>query len=353
MIISKEDGINYSDKDIINKYKDVARRMVSLSFPNLSQMEIEEALDYSISRRIHNENCEVYNNYKETTTQLTIVDLCEYIQRREPVITAYGTMFKKYAPNPLADMIMGFLNDRKKHKKLMFQYPKGSVEFARYNLFQLLDKQDANSIYGGLGNYSCIFFNLHVAPSITTQSRAAISSAGVQFEMFLCNGSKFESLDEIVTFIDNIVGERPERKYKDEDLLEHIPTVEECFAKLMYTCGFNYIPKQEDFVIVWNILNELPQEDITRIYYKNNLFEFMENTSMITAVDYILKKLESPFMDPNEPPDEIRTELDEFTDILMEYVYYHHHVIDRIDKYHNMIRNVCIITDEICVPLFW
>ena len=216
-------------------------------------------------------------------------------------------MFKKDAPNPLTKMIAGFLADRKIHKKQMFKFPKGSAEFAKYNLFQLLDKRDANSIYGGLGNYACLFLNLFVAPSITTQSRAAISSAGLQFEMFLANGSKFESLNEVVTFIDNIVMERPERKYNDSDILTHIPTIDETFSKLILSCGFlKYIPSQEDLMIIWNILSELDQEDITRLYYKNNLYEFMENPVIMNAIIYILDTLETPFMDPNEPPEEIQ-----------------------------------------------
>lgn len=346
MVISKQDNQDYTEKLIIKEYKKVAMRMLPLSFPNLSIYEIEQAVDYSISNRIYNEtDCVLYNNYKEKRTQVSIIDMCEYIMSQEPIVTSFGTLFRKNAKNPLVDMIMSFLADRKKHKKIMFTFPKGSNEFAKYNLFQLLDKRDANSIYGGLGNYSCLFFNLHVAPSITTQSRAAISSAGLQFEMFLANGSKFESLNEVVTFIDNICQEKSERKYKDEDLLTHIPTVDECFAKVIMTCGFNYVPSLEDLDIIWNILCELDQEDITRIYYKNNLYEFMENPSMLSALDYLLKTLETPFMDPNTPPKEIQAELDEFTDILMEYIYYHHHIVDRIDKYHNMIRNVCIITD--------
>lgn len=161
--------------------------------------------------------------------------------------------------------------------------------------------------------------------------------------MFLANNVKFGSLDEVITFINNIITE--DRKYNDRDILDINISVEDCFYKVMMTCGFNYVPSKEDLEIVWDILYVLPQEDINRIYYKNNLYEFMSNSCMERAVIYMLTKLESPYLDPNEAPDAIKVELLEFQDMLMEYVYYHHQILDRLDKYDNCYRSICIITD--------
>ena len=127
-----------------------------------------------------------------------------------------------------------------------------------------------------------------MATSITAQGRALVSSAGLLFESFLANSVKFGSLNEVVGFIDNIVNERPERKFRDRDILDKDIEVENCFGKLILTCGFNWIPDEEEMDIIWKMLNNLDQEDINRIYYKNNLYEFMSNTSMIKAVRYIM-----------------------------------------------------------------
>jgi len=55
-------------------------------------------------------------------------------------------MFVRYdkEPNPIAKMLDGFLIGRDKMKKKMFSYPKGTADFAKYSLLQLLMKIDAN-----------------------------------------------------------------------------------------------------------------------------------------------------------------------------------------------------------------
>ena len=97
--------------------------------------------------------------------------------------------------------------------------------------------------------------------------------------------------------------------------------------------------------IIWKMLNNLNQDDINRIYYKNNLYEFMNNTSMIKAIRYIMEKLDEPYLNPLKPPQCIKAELDTLTEIMYEYVYYHHQIMDRIDKMDRGIKSVCLISD--------
>lgn len=200
-----------------------------------------------------------------------------------------------------------------------------------------------NGFYGALGMYSCLYYNLYVSASITTQGRSLISAASTQFEMFLNDNVKWGNLNEIITFIDNIITE--ERVYDDSIILDRDITREECFYKVMKNCGFDYIPTEEDLDIVWGIICNLKQQDINRVYYKNNLFAFIDNKSMTNAIIYMLKKLKKPYLDPNELDKDIAVELEEFTAIVKEYVYYSYQIIDRMDRYDNMYRSVCAISD--------
>lgn len=333
--------------EMISKYKEVSQRMLQLSFPYLSKREIDEALNYSINKRFKNQNAKVHNSYKKTEVETTLAEVTDYILKREPIITAFGTMFKKHAEddNPIAELLKSFMEGRDVYKKEMFKHPKGSEQFEKYNLLQLLAKLDGNASYGAMAAPTCILFNAYVASSITTQGRALISAASLTFEAFLANNVDFRSLNEIVTFIDNICQEKDKRTYNDNIFLDRNITLAEAFNKVMLGCGFGYIPTEGDLNIVWELMMRLSQEDLNRIYYKNNLFDFMDNKVPLEAITLILKTLNDPFMDPNHPPKEIEVELHEFWLMLREYVFYNHQYIDRIDRMKNMIRKVSIIND--------
>ena len=154
---------------IIQEYKKVAVEMLQYSFPGITYQECEAAVDLSIIKRTKDHQVTINNNYKKITSEISLISLADYIITREPIITAYGVMFKKHADtqNPLGKMMEVFMNSRDELKLEMFKYPKGSEDYEKYNLLQLLTKIDTNGIYGALGQYTCMFYKLYVAASIT------------------------------------------------------------------------------------------------------------------------------------------------------------------------------------------
>ena len=133
--------------------KEYTRMMVDglkHSFPSLSEDELRDAINWSVMKRYHNGPASINNNYTKKRIDGTVLDVLNYIDKLEPIVTSSGVLFKKHktAKNPMSEMIMGFIKERGRLKKEMFKYPKGSEEFAKYNLFQLLEKLNANSVYG-------------------------------------------------------------------------------------------------------------------------------------------------------------------------------------------------------------
>lgn len=138
--------------EIIRRYKEVMLSAIQYSFPLLSKVELEDAINYSIIKRCKNGPAVIDNNYtRQRIPDTTVLEVLDYIMSCEPIVTSSGVMFKKHkeTDNPLARMIRSFVDLRTQHKKMMFQYPKGHEMFNKYNLLQLLDKLDGNAKVSG------------------------------------------------------------------------------------------------------------------------------------------------------------------------------------------------------------
>ena len=191
-----------------------------------------------------------------------------------------------------------------------------------------------------------MFYNIYVSEAVTRQGRSYISCSIMLFESLLANNVKFNSLNEVITFIHNVEHERPKRKFIDAAILDRDITLAECFYKLMTTVDPTiWIPTKDEMNRVWEYLRGLSREDINRIYYKNNLYTFCELPLLQDLLIKILSELDAPFMDPNKPPKNIKDDLDALVELIKEYVYYPHFYIDKLDRIEYMQRDVVAICD--------
>ena len=136
--------INVNDHPILIQYRDTITRILNSKYPLMNKKDIERAVEFSIQKRFKDFNLNIQNKYSGKNVDMTALAMLDYIRSKEPIITSYGTMFKRHeqVPNPMAKVIQNFLDLRKMHKKEMFKYPKGSEQFEKFNLLQALDKID-------------------------------------------------------------------------------------------------------------------------------------------------------------------------------------------------------------------
>ena len=334
--------------NVTKEYKRIMMNGLRYSFPTLGENILSTAMDYIIKNSYKPANGEIKNNYTNKNITGSVVDILRYIEKLEPIKTSSGVLFKKHKEsiNPLSQMIMGFLKQRKMYKKEMFTYPKGSADFEKFNLLQLLEKLNANATYGCIGAPTSLYYNVYIASSVTAQGRSYISSSIMLFESLLANNVKFNSLNEIITFIDNVVNEKNDRKFDDSLILEKNISRAQCIFKILNTADpMVWIPTELEMSLVCDYINGLSQEDVNRIYYKNNLYEFCDLKVISDIIVNILCTLESPFMNPNEAPNEIKDMLVNLTLLIKEYVYYKYPYIDKLDRIEYMQRDIVAISD--------
>ena len=134
--------------------------------------------------------------------------------------------------------------------------------------------------------------------------------------------------------------------------------------------------KDTDRDMIYRYLSNLTETEITILYYKNNILEFMNDhkimQDLIYAILYKIQNLEkvdvndpdpridlhgmSPkdynkyvdkeyFMDPNSAPSCVREELDLFKKYIMKYVFSKYLSFDRIYRLRNFKRRVVTVID--------
>ena len=106
-----------------------------------------------------------------------------------------------------------------------------------------------------------------------------------------------------------------------------------------------WVPSEKEMALVWDYLQGISQEDINRIYYKNNLYTFCDLPIVSGLLVKILSLLEEPFMNPNKPPKSIKDDLDTLVELIKEYVYYQHFYIDKLDRIEYMQRDIVCVSD--------
>lgn len=328
-------------------YKDTMRRNIRYLFPQLSNDELERAIEYSIDKRIINSACQLNDTYKNAVYNTNMLELTEYIMHDRPILTSFGCLFHRHGDvdNPLYTMIQEFADRRNRFKKEMLKHKKGSEQYKHFDLAQAVAKVDVNAIYGAMGQPSSIFYNFEVAASITRQGRASIAASIMLFESFLANNIKFGSLNEVIMFIDHITLMKPTRQYEDHRILDRDISIQEVFDKLMSSCGYRWKPDHTEANIIWKILHQLSQFHLNRLYYKNNIYAFFNNTAPKDFLLELLYSLDSPFIDPNSPPPMIKDNLDVLVDMVKEYIYYPYQIIDKIERVETLYRQIDLVTD--------
>ena len=144
--------MNYNNEyEIINMYAKEMHSIISHLIPTALDAEVYDAINYAMSGKMKNGQVYINNHYKDKVIETNLLDIIEYILKREPIFTPFGVMFKRTdeEENILVELtIKKFLRERKLHKKEMFKYPEGSELFNKYNLLQLLSKVDARLSIG-------------------------------------------------------------------------------------------------------------------------------------------------------------------------------------------------------------
>ena len=199
----------------------------------------------------------------------------------------------------------------------------------------------ANSEYGVSGLSSSWFFNMACASATTARGQALISTAFNAFEDFLSDSVSFNNMDECLTFIKNIISEKSIRKKKDSTWIKD-KNIAEVTERLKSKFA---VDEDCDIKLIQKILSNLGQEDLNRIFYKSNMYEFFRNSKKAKQLIKNIVECPKEFMEPKKPNKWIKSDLDSLRSAIMEYVHYNYQFTNRVTRLKSAKRYSVVVID--------
>lgn len=368
-----------SDSKFLKSYRNQAREIIKKKHPDIPDDVIKEVLDKAIEKDLMNPDAKLENTYTHEQRDSSLLAVFDWCMETKPIIAANGTFFKQHkdAINPNALMLDEFLTLRKKTKKEMF-----AIEDEASRLYKMKDldqgnyKKLANSYYGGSGMKASAFYNKFTAPSTTKSAQSVISTCMTTFEAFLVDNFTFIDINECYYWISVVL----EEDVVVDDWVER-KSVEDVYKRLSkVVIGAT----DDDKNGLYDYLKTLTEDELTRLYWKNNMISFTENHPFVKELHHMIfqairdfepmkddndfsvvpdeyleevKNAKKPkktwdgivdyekFYDPNKPPKSVEKILKLLSDTYMKYVYVRYLYTDRIYKLKNFDRWVVTVID--------
>ena len=238
------------------------------------------------------------------------------------------------------------------------------------------------SDYGASGAQSSAFYSLWSAAATTLTAQSVISTAETLFEGFVADNYLFLNLTELLEWCRKIL----KQYHEDDNGVLDDEIQKQSLKDLLDRLLKKIIDKKgSDEEILESYLDSLEEDEITILYYKNNMIEFIDQNDYIKGLfldifesienlsyaddddkDWLIKKVPKEyysdfvgkkhedwnkfvnkqyFMDPNDPPKTIESYLVILNDYMRKYVYCRYLSVDRVYRLKNFKRKVVTVID--------
>ena len=347
-------GINKSDLSFSKEWVSEMKIKLMRTYPSMSESDIEEKLYRIINTRMKDHPCLLDNNYLGTSRDTTLLAMTEFFAKQKPILAGYGVLFKPHdkSANASAGLLIESLDNRNKIKAERKKYPQGSYEFLVRDIGQGNEKVIANSYYGAAGADTSVFYNLYVAASTTGTGQALIATAETSFEALLEGNIKFFDLDECLLFIDRVVKTDMDMNFAVSNPYSD-NMVKRVVDRLLSQFRDDQSHNDDYRAMLTTIVSNLSDYDQLRLYFKNNLYEFLRDVSEVKELLTVLCSETKSFRNPNKVPEEIEDTITTLWQYIFHNVCHIHPTRSRIvrDSQHTRFATVTQDTDSTMVTI--
>ena len=346
-----------------DKWVSQASEVLRTAHPDWDEEVLEKTLRKIYNIEVKDPKCTVVNNYRNTSIRSSLTVVISLILTNNLILGGDGCMFVQHSQklSLLAEWIADLMKERKALKKQRDSFDKGTTEWQMYDLAQNNKKIMLNSLYGILGYMKFHLFNVNLAQATTAMGQSIISTATCHFENFISDNIKFVNVTEFVLYLMNIIHDYERLTNEELKLFSRVPpvTTKQVADRLADKVGFNIT--EDEAMIISRIIASADEDCLKLMYYKNNLFEFLNipfcqsiNTELLNSIS-ILRNGDIDTFDfmGEEWCDTVAREdsksiLLEIIKMLKVFVLYKHQIFDRVrrTRYTNKSAVLYIDTDS-------
>lgn len=354
-------------KDYLNAAVDTVMKMDS----SLNRDDVVRIVTSMIKENMKDPTIRMDNNVTGDNMKTTLTGLCNWIEKRDPVISGNATFYMQPTEmlSPTSNMLRSLKNGRKEVKKEMFSYKPDSDEYKRLDLDQLNKKKVMNAEYGGSGAPTAAFYTKYSPPATTLMAQSIITTMAAFFESYVGDNQQFFNINECYDWMNKVI-------QKDKKIPKWIikPSAEDVYSRLIkhfITLDIDSVNKLKMYIY------NCSEKELVYLYYANNLNIFIYNHPKIhEIISNILRTLplyeasvkdsdipiefrgkfdsankynkwisKEMFLDPYDVPECIKVYMDELIDLFNQFIYVEYITPDSIVKLNNHWRNTVLLVD--------
>ena len=192
--------------NIVDRYQQRICDMYMQTHPNVNPQRVQQIIQQLTNEKLKNIPCELHNNIEHETLQTSMLDTLDWVETRDPIISGNGTFFKQHEEclSPTVKMLEKLQGNRKKKKKEMYSFQKGSIEYTNANVAQGSIKVIMNADYGGSGTPMSPFYSVYIPPATTGSAKAITTTLICCLEFISDNNNQWAKLNSINELYDMI-----------------------------------------------------------------------------------------------------------------------------------------------------
>ena len=254
--------------NVVDRYRDRMIEMYSKTHPNIDINVIQQLTDELIKSRLKDIPCVMHNNITHERIETTMVNVFDWVETRNPIISGNGTFFMQHKEylSPTVKMLEKLQAKRKQVKKEMYKHSKGSTQYTNLNVSQLSIKVIMNADYGGSGTPLSPFYSCYIPPATTGSAKNITTSLICCLELFSGNRNPWAKLNNINEMFD-LIFTVLEDKRTDRKLINASYSVDEVASWLLSRTNS---PSRKDKEITVLYLSTLTPKELSKLMFAFN-----------------------------------------------------------------------------------